>query len=582
MDYQGEKVFLKMKKHVIIMLAFFCVMISGCGNQNTDVGHSWIPEETETKEEIAVETSKEENGDVSSEKLYPAKKLVNTLLGDNGRTAADILWENQKATGIYEYDKEQIEQGKLLVYYISSSEGSDENDGLSPEKPKKSLDAFAGISNINLLLKCGDTFQMSSTFSLGSNVVLAPYGEGARPILDFYQPLLVRWKKVKAYANVWKADLKEVEGLADTNCNVGQLLINGQCNWKRKIKQSGDDYAYGEYLAQVADGSFMLDEGNSILYLYTESNPNNENIAYALPAHGLSMNNIRGSRVLGMEITGAGFHGISLCNVVDVQIKNCYIHHIGGGLLSNTGPRYGNAVELWDGGQDVLVSHNMADWIFDTCYTNQGSNSKAVQKDVTFSYNIGRFSFWGIETWGDGYAEQPFERIVYDGNILMNACDVTAPTEAAFCDREEKLINNNGEYIETPEPYNSYRGSGYNYHQMSLLNATDNRNKGELKVVNNVFWGTKRFLCMLGKSEEGKKFLLPENNLFYGEIPSSNVCLYRTTEVDGTRKFMQKLPLGTAQNTLITYEAANGKDFETAKKILKETVEKISKGNKQE
>lgn len=569
-----------MKECIIIALVTLCVMISGCGNQNTEVSQSWIPSDQEKRE--ATETSKEEISTSASEELYPSEKLANTLLADPGRTAADILWENQKVTKVYEYDKEQVGQEKLLAYYISSSEGNDANDGLSPKTPKKSLDAFADISNINLFLKCGDTFQMNSTFSLGSNVILASYGEGARPILDFYQPLVVRWKKMKDYTNVWKAELKEVEELADTNCNVGQLLINGECNWKRKLKQSGDDYAYGEYLTEVADGSFMVDEGNSVLYLYTASNPNDMNIEYALPAHGLSLNNIRGSRVLGMEITGAGFHGVSLSNVIGVEVKNCYIHHIGGGLLSGTGPRYGNAVELWDSGQQVTVSYNIADWIYDTCYTNQGSSAGAVQKEITFSYNIGRYCFWGIETWGDGYAEQEFERIVYDGNVLMNACDVTAPTEAAFCDKEEKLINSNGEYIETPEPYISYRGNSYNYHQMSLLNATDNRREGELKVINNVFWNTKRFLCMLGKSEEGREFLLPENNLFYGEIPSASVCLYRTTDADGTRHFMQKLPLGTAQNTLITYDVNNGKHFQKAKNILKETVENISKGNKQE
>lgn len=583
MDYKRKEVFLMGKKSLLLFMILMCGMLFGCGKQKEDLANVWIPatEKNEDTQKVA-----EEEGEVlAGEELYTSKKLATSLIIDPGRTAADILWGNQKVTAVYRYNKEEHEKGKLLIYYISSSEGDDSNDGLSPERPKKSLDGFSNISNINLLLKCGDTFHMKESFEVGSNVIFATYGEGPRPILDFYQPLKVKWSKSDTCPYVWYADLKNIPELnneqkASANCNIGHLLIDGEHNWRRKIKENGQDFGYGEYLTEMADDSFAVDAENSKLYLYSKSDPANMEISYALPVHGVKMNNVRGSQILGIEITGVGFHAISLSGVVNVKIQSCYIHHIGGGLLSGSGPRYGNAVEIWDSGQDVVVSYNIADWIFDTCYTNQGSSGNAMQKNILFSNNIGRYSFWGIETWGDGYAEAGFEQIVYKENILMNACDVTAPEGVAFCNEEERLINGTGNFVEKQEPYVSYRGTGYNYHQMCLLNASDNKIEGELIIDNNVFWGTKRFLCMFGKKDQGRGFPLPENNLFYSDVPTQSVCLFRVTDTDGTRHFLQQLPLGAEKNTIIANNKNVGGSEESAKTVLYKAVEKISKGSK--
>lgn len=571
-------------------------MLCGCSGEQSSSQQLWIPDsdisevshvsESGTKE-ASQSVPQEETKEQQEVSVYSTEELATDLLQDSGRSFADMLWENQKASGVYQYNSEEQKNGNLLNYYISSSEGNDENDGLSPKNPKKSLEPFSGISNVNIFLKCGDTFDMTNSFNIGNNVTIAVYGTGNRPILNYYQPLEVQWNESGSYKNVWAADLKEISALCDnttgkSNCNIGQLLIDGKCNWKRKIKDDGENFNYGEYLLNAADGSWAVDWENSVLYLYSDKNPNNMEISYALPNHGLQMNSTRNSQVLGLEITGAGFHGICLSNVNNVKIKSCYVHHIGGALLKNTGPRYGNAIELWDGGQEVVVSYNMADWIFDTCYTNQGSSTSAVEKNVEFSYNIGRYCFWGIETWGDSYAEQAFENIGYKGNILMDACDITNPEAAVYCNQQEQLIDGTGNLTETSVPYVSYRGGTYTYHQMALLNGRDNRKEGQLLIENNVFWGTKRFLCMFSKRDVGREFPLPENNLFFAEVPSEEICLFRYSDSDGTRHFMNQLPLGAEKNTLIVPKGEPQEGAATAKNVLFDRIETIANGAKQE
>lgn len=583
MDYKRKEVFLRIKKSMIAFLVLLSCMLCGCNEGQTSEPRAWIPT-SDTGIEKQVPSKETESNSAQVVSVHSTKELTTALLRDSGRRVADMLWENQKASGVYRYDTEQLEKGKLLVYYISSSEGDDTNSGLSPETPKKSLAAFSEISNVNILLKCGDIFDMSESFIVGNNVTVATYGEGSRPVLNFYQPLKVQWKQSASYENVWYTDLTGNSVLYDgtkekSNCNIGQLMIDGECNWKRKIKDDGEDFNYAEYLINAADGSWAVDWENSVLYLYSDSDPSKKEISYALPAHGLQMNNIQDSQVLGLEITGVGFHGVSLTDVNNVKIQSCYIHHIGGALLKNTGPRYGNAVELWENGQEVMISHNMADWIFDACYTNQGSSASEVEKNILFYNNIGRYCFWGIETWGDGFAEQEFENIEYKDNILMNACDVTAPKSVVYCNEKEQLIDGTGNLIEAQVPYVSYRGGIYTYHQMSLLNVADNRKAGEVEIKNNVFWATNRFLCMFGKHDEGRKFPLPEGNLFYAEIPTEGICLFRYSDSDGTKHYLQQLPLGEERNTLIV---GVGLEKENAETVLQETLETIANGIGQE
>lgn len=477
----------------------------------------------------------------SSEALYAA------LDGTDGRAFADMLWENQRASRLYDCSLEKLKEKNLLTYYVSASEGDDNNSGKSPDQPKKTLDIFKGVSNINILLKCGDTFYMDDTFLMGGNVILAAYGDGARPVLNYYQPLVVQWTAVSDCPNVWKADLKNIENLYNgtgnkSDCNIGHLLIDGECNWKRLVKADEEVYNYPEYLALQQDGGFAVDWEQASLYLHSKENPNDLEIKYALPQHAVSIHNAMNSEILGIEVIGAGFHGVSISEASNITVSNCYIHHIGGGLLRDRGPRYGNAVELWDTGIGLTVTYNVAEWIYDTCYTNQGSAPAMIQKDLNFSRNFGRYSFWGIETWGDGASANEFSNIVYEDNILMYACDVTNPEIPVYVNASEQTLDNNGKVYSGYPAYLTYRGSAnsYPYNQMSLLNASNSRKKESLEICDNLFWGSNRLLALLKLAEDGKTRFVLEDNLFYAEVPET-ACVFRYTDADNRRVFLQSL-----------------------------------------
>ena len=92
-------------------------------------------------------------------------------------------------------------------YYISVT-GNDENDGLSPEKPIKSLWRLREIHlkyGDAVLFKRGDIFRFGESLKLQSNITYGSYGEGVKPRIYGSPKNYAQndtWEKVSE--NIWK------------------------------------------------------------------------------------------------------------------------------------------------------------------------------------------------------------------------------------------------------------------------------------------------------------------------------------------------------------------------------------------
>lgn len=467
----------------------------------------------------------------TSSGVYSGSTLANLLFKNDSYKLANSLLSNQINNNTYSLTKDELNNGNVTLFF--ANDGNDNNSGLSPLYPKKSPEKYKRAYNVNILLKSGDTFNLPTGFTLGSNTIYSTYGGDKRAIISFYKKLNTRFEKLSGYTNIWVADISSMSnGKTDkSNCNIGQLLINGKVNWNRYVWGS-DNTFNPNTLVQYNNDGWAVDWKTSKLYMYTSTNPNNLNIYYAPSGHGINLNGVSNVVFKGLELKGAGMHGISLKNVNNVKINNNYIHDIGGSVLTSAGIRYGNAIQLWDSGSNVEVEYNISDWIFDTCYTNQGSDKEALEKNVKFNKNIGMHSFWGIEVWGDGWSNKEFSNIEYNNNIMYSMMDITNPTRTMYTLATGRLL-----YRDT---YISYRG-GYQYHQMSNLNI-NNSGKGEVvRVNNNVFWNTNRFIAYLHDSRGELSFPSLNNNLFYVESGVSNAALFRYEGRGGGKSYLESI-----------------------------------------
>ena len=460
------------------------------------------------------------NISVSVSKNSTAQELQNALINDS-KDLSIFHWNALVSNGIYTIPKSILNLEKRKTYYVSAN-GDDNNSGLSTKYPKKTLEQFSGINNINIMIESGFTYNVSSGFNVGSGVTIASYGNGNRPILDFYRELNVSFSKVDGYDNLYVTSLKNFKDIykgtgGKEDCNIGQLVIDGEVNWKRKVYDSSSDFSYEMLTTNKDEKSWAIDTKNANLYIYTSSNPNKMKFRYAPPITGLSSKGTSNIVVQGIEITGAGCHGINFTNTTNVKIDGCSFKYIGGSILTSAGTRYGNAIQIFNSASNVVVSNNIANWIFDTCYTNQGSDTSMLLKDVLFKNNIGARAQWGIEIWGGGSKE--FENIEYTHNLLYKMGDITNINTKMQCSSSGHLY---GE-VDTNN-YISYR-YGYTYHQAANLAIWFPTLSYQPSINNNIFWGTNRYLVIGTWHEESIDYYNLKNNLFYEDYYLS----YNTT-----------------------------------------------------
>jgi hypothetical protein len=107
-----------------------------------------------------------------------------------------------------------IRPPRAVTYYISSSEGSDSNDGLSPQSAWKNLDKiylkYTFGPGDQILLNRGDVWdgqvRMSARGTAAAPVLLGSYGTGRNPIIYGDSHTLV-WVPLREYPGLFRASL---------------------------------------------------------------------------------------------------------------------------------------------------------------------------------------------------------------------------------------------------------------------------------------------------------------------------------------------------------------------------------------
>lgn len=457
------------------------------------------------------------------------------LLSGRDDELSDVLWKQQVSNGVYSINGSELDN-KNVTYFVSSSEGDDRNSGLDINHPRKTVDYFSKFSNVNVLLKCGDTFDVSKEMSIGSNCIYAAYGKGPRPVLNFYRKLDVTFKKDSRCENLWAADLSGMDicdgSATKDNCNIGQLIIDGEINLRRCVWSSDDTFDPNR-VVKNKDNAWAVDWVDSTLYMYSEEDPNNKDIRFAPSTNAMTITGSSNVVIKGLEIRGAGRHGINMTDVKNVSVTCCYINHIGGSVLRQAGVRYGNGIQVWNSGTNVTVEDNYLSWIFDTCFTHQGNDDESVVEHLHVNNNIGAHFFWGIEVWGSGYSKNEFKDVVYSNNILFDNIDVTNPTTPMHAGPNTRLQGvSEAECI-------SYR-NGYFYHQMSSFNVSDSGVGEMTKIENNIAWNSNRFL-VLASDSKGEEYFSPlKNNILYAQVEEEKACMLRYQK-DGVKNYCREM-----------------------------------------
>ncbi len=378
----------------------------------------------------------------------------------------------EKVAQIRAAESEWTLKPKGKVIYVSMSDGDDNNSGLSPESPIKTLAELMkrqnGGYNVReqrvfsrdvVLLKRGDEWH--EKFSSIQGVTYSAYGEGDKPrilgSIEADNP--EQWVKTNV-----KDVYKYIDPITKTY-DVGNIVFdNGYCYGQRIVKQDGldkvfkvgreniasnglaqwrflaDDYTFSGYkdLKTIgddipeADLMFYHDRENSELYIYSkEGNPGDRFESIELCVRGHAFTAASGVTIDNLFIGYTGSHGISSGTANDLIVRNCEIGWIGGSVQAetNTKVRFGNAVEIYGVGKNFQVYDNFIYQCFDcgpTIQVNVGNNlegKKLEMKDVSFYGN----ALWeaSLEIWFGASAvntEDSYAKLI---NVTMHDNYVT-------------------------------------------------------------------------------------------------------------------------------------------------------------
>lgn len=297
------------------------------------------------------------------------------------------------------------------VYYISSLRGNDDNDGLSPATPWRTVDAYRGYQHAikagdSVLFERGGVYRCNG-FSLKSGVTYAAYGSGTKPQIygsDMNYVGEDMWVETE-WENVWLCN----EYLTG---HVGNIVFNhGQ--------------AVGIMTTLTPDQlsknfQYYHDLDNAQLYLYLEVNPSEEFYDIEMCEAGTLMQGTTVSNVTidNLALKYGGSHGIQISNgSKNVKITNCEFGWIGGCYLTGTS-RFGNAIEFWNSAADCLVENNWIYQVYDAGVTHQGGDNGGNEwSNITYRDNLIEYCIYAFE-WFAGSTVDVMKNIIFEDNIL--------------------------------------------------------------------------------------------------------------------------------------------------------------------
>lgn len=293
------------------------------------------------------------------------------------------------------------------IEYYFSNDGSDSNDGLSPNSPLKDPTPYFNISGASLLFKSGDVFYLNEISITNGHIMISSYGGSEKAVLSGLKT------SNNTYTNV-AGDVYSV-GIDDTE--IGALIENGKYNWSRVSRQ--------DYLSK--SGDYYFDAGTRTLYKKSNSNIEGTSVQYSLGQNGIKLVGASNVVIQNVEICNYGRHGVNIgSSCSNITVENCYVHDIGGAELF-TNVKYGNAIQVWsDNCHDISITNNTVTNIYDTGITAQNSKTSGAVGNTTnirITQNKVSNCYWGMEF----YNNQPsYSAEVYiDSNTVTDIRDIT-------------------------------------------------------------------------------------------------------------------------------------------------------------
>lgn len=301
----------------------------------------------------------------------------------------------------------------MSIYYIDPAYGCDQNDGLSPERARRSYTDLPLCDGDCLLFRRG-SFVRGRLHAV-AHMTYGAYGEGDMPTFCGSVDVSERkhWQP-SGRENIWKCT-EEFRG------NVGNLVFNeNECTatlrWSmEEMCEQGDFYSIPTDASQPAQS-----DGPAVLYLYSLGCPADVYSHIEAVPYGdrclISLSD--GMTFEGIRLMNSGVHGMAGSGS-GITVRGCEFLNIGGCPWNRERKiRFGNGFEIWQCGNNILIENCTFQSIYDSCVTHQGPGKDTVPTE-NFVCRACRFDAYGMAAFE--YRDKLPIRSVFADNVCLRA-----------------------------------------------------------------------------------------------------------------------------------------------------------------
>ncbi len=303
-----------------------------------------------------------------------------------------------------------------MTYYIDTLGGSPKGDGKAPASARSHCGDIPLSPGDSLLFRRGTVIRGSIKLSPGEPgrpIYYGAYGVGAPPKLmgsvNIGAP--ERWERVKSGLWSYKGGISSEAGslIFDHGASAGTL------RWKPdELCEPGDWYD-----SRLGSTKAKKTIAEPVFLLCSEDNPGKvySSIECAVYGSHRIITPADWTVIEDLDFQNSGVHAIR-GPASHLVIRRCGFSYIGGCVWSAERKiRLGNAIELWNRADNILIEDCRFDNIYDSCITHQGnSDCRSAEsiaiRDCTFS-NYGMAAYEGRDRMSRGLS--------FEGNLCCGA-----------------------------------------------------------------------------------------------------------------------------------------------------------------
>jgi len=322
------------------------------------------------------------------------------------------------------------------AYYVSSSVGNDGNDGHSEQTAWQSLarvNATEFQPGARILFRRNDLWRGSLRAKSGVEgrpITYGAYGDGAKPILQGSVAKHMPTSWVRAGRSLWKTSpaplpnatlrmsprsfSQEIGAEGALDVDVGNIVLDygSECGTKKwgpeDLHQNGD---------------FWYDPTARQVWIYLDVPPYTKyrSIELALRRHIIDGGGCQFVNYEDLHLRFGAAHGIGGGDTRHITVRRCDVCFIGGGQqFADRTVRFGNGIEFWNTGQDILVEQCRLWEIYDAALTNQGLGPISEQVNIIYRNNVIWNAEYSFEYWNQPETART-EDIVFEHNTCVDS-----------------------------------------------------------------------------------------------------------------------------------------------------------------